>query len=149
MKKIIAGVKDGFFMGAQDMQKEFSRLDGKMLEVTIKRYRKKRTLPQNKYYHGIVLAGIAAGINQSGKYQKPFGSLFTPEDAKNLVKENIDIDGITKTSEMSTEQMGRLIDTLIKFAADDLQMWIPGSEECNNNPKMVEEWVRETKKWLP
>ena len=49
------------------MRREIARaFDGKEIEITVSRKKKKRTNPQNRYYFGVVIPMIRAGMKGMG-----------------------------------------------------------------------------------
>ena len=61
------------------IRKEVAHFAGKEIEVTIQRKKKHRSSPQNRYYHGVVVEMIRAGM-------KDMGDDVTPDQVHEFLK---------------------------------------------------------------
>lgn len=95
--------------------------------------RRKRTLEQNAYFHGIVLALVRDGLINAGY------DISTTDEAKQVVKalfaKKIVSDGVTEieihqdTSEMTKDEFSAFIDNIQKWASEYLGVYIPSANE--------------------
>jgi len=95
-------------------------LEGKKIVITVKKWTSQRTLPQNAYLHGVVFKTIA---DHTGN------DLQTVKDTcKDMFASKVDEAGfkhIESTSKMSNERMSEFIETICRWAATDLDVYIP------------------------
>jgi len=99
-------------------------LEGSRIVLTIKKWHPQRTNPQNAYLHGVVFKTIA---DETGN------DLQTVKDTlKDKFASTVDGKGfkhIEKTSKMSTARMVDFIETICRWAATDLDIYVPPPNE--------------------
>ena len=98
------------------------------IDITQEKHRKKRSLPQNSYYWGVVLPYIAKanGEDDLDDLHDDLKHMFNPK-----IKE---VHGMTiekggSTTEMSTEEFSEYVDKVVRFAAIKLGIYIPDPGE--------------------
>lgn len=101
----------------------------------------KRTNQQNKYFH------VLFTLLQKGYYDAGWEEITTMQKAKDRVKKDFltyeapntksgEVYQVQKdTSELSKDEGIEFIDRLIRFAGEELGMYIPTSEEYFKNPE--------------
>lgn len=109
---------------------EIQNFAGKEVTITVERKRRKRSLSQNAYFHGVVVPICKDGLNDVG-YQ------FTLEQTKTKLKEMFaqsemvnettgEYLSFTKdTSDMSTGEMLDFIASIQQWATEFLGVYIP------------------------
>jgi len=99
-------------------------MEGDLVVIQVKKWRPQRTLPQNAYLHAVVFGTIA---NETGN------DLDTVKDTmKDMFATTVDAKGFRhteKTSKMSTTRMAEFIEEICRFAAVDLNIYIPPPPE--------------------
>ena len=117
----------------EDFKKWIEGHKGKSVILTIKEYKKKRTNPQNAYYHKIVVNMIRDGMNA-------FGNDFTTEQAHEFLKKEFNYKEVeTKdgycikvpgsTTELNTTEFMDFITKVQQFASEVLGIYIPDPSE--------------------
>ena len=99
-------------------------LEGERVVLQVKKWRPQRTLPQNAYLHAVVFKTLA---DYTG---------YTLEEIKDAMKEKFaskrDDMGlliIEQTSKMNTKRMADFIEDICRFAAAELNIYIPPPNE--------------------
>ena len=118
--KVIDGKID-FFSGQKVYLENWLRtLEGEKVVLTVKKWHGQRTQPQNSYLHGVVFKLIA---DHTG---------YTLEEIKDAMKDKFAsrIDGlglkiVEPTHKMNTQRMGEFIEDICRFAATELDIYIP------------------------
>jgi len=118
---IVQNGKIEFYTGQKTYLNNWIKtLEGEKVVLQIKKYRPQRTLPQNAYLHGIVFTVLS---NHTG---------YTLEEIKDAMKQKfaskIDDKGLViveQTSKMSTSRMVQFIEDICRFAATELDCYIP------------------------
>ena len=114
------------------MRKEAQHFAGKEIEVTIQRKKRKRTDPQNRYYWGVVVEMIRAGIKDMT------ADALTADQVHELLKlkfnrvQKVDEDTgevlyeyTGSTAKMKTVEFMEYIEKCCQFAAEYLGVEIP------------------------
>ena len=124
-------------------EKWLQSLNGKRVEMIIKPFRAKRTIPQNAYYWGVVLKTIS---KETG---------YTPEELHEFfkriyLKKEIVIGGKTyetsiSTRKLKTDQFSEYIEKIKGFVFLKLDLVIPEAEECEPDGFIVDEDIDEIK----
>ena len=135
MTEFILHIKDNVITNKSVVRDRFNNLqDGRYL-VTIKSV-KKRTLPQNKYYWGIVVPLVKQGLREAG-----YDEVKTNEDAhevlkhlflKKEIRSTIDDNAIIvagSTAELKTVEFNAFLEEVWKWAAEYLNIQIPMPNE--------------------
>ena len=99
--------------------------------VVFKKFRKTRSLPQNSYFHGVVLPQIHLVLKELG---------WTQDDVKDALKdkyayeidEKTGLKRLLHTAEMDTKRMSEFTEDACRWAAENLGLYIPAPEEREN-----------------
>jgi hypothetical protein len=107
---------------------------GHDIEITIQRKRKRRSLMQNAYYFGVVLPLVMSGLNDAGyKVSKESTHEFLKATffKQELVNEQTGeiLQTVGSTAKMSTVQMMEYFEDITRWAAEFLNVQIPGPGE--------------------
>lgn len=108
----------------------------------VRKWRGNRTLPQNAYYHGVVLIYVAEGLKEAT------GEDWTGGRAHEFCKEkflSIDIFSkktgevigrfIRSTASLNKEEFAKYIDQIIQFASEQLNVEIPPALRSHSTRK--------------
>ena len=99
-----------------------TRMEGKQISVRVAPYRRKRTLPQNNYYKGIVVPQFRDFINS-------FGNSASDDFADKVIKAGVDFTRDVKmpdgsvvkeprsTTELDTKEMSEFTESAIAWIA--------------------------------
>lgn len=114
---------------SQGWQNAVDSFEGQRVEVTIQKAKKKRSNPQNAYFHGVVLPLVANGLTDLGQFT-------SPAQAKEVIKllflqyeDAIGVPRTKNTSGLSTLEFNELIEQVQIWAADFLSVKIPDPNE--------------------
>lgn len=106
------------------------RMEGKRVVVEIKPYRKRRSLPQNNYYKGVVVPMFRDFLNS-------YGNNVSNEFADRMLKLGVDFTREVKmpdgeieieprsTTELSTTEFNEFVEKVIAWAALEWNFEIP------------------------
>ena len=145
--KIIAEVVNGslkFDLKQKDILRRWlNNLNGFKVELVIKKYRKKRTIPQNSYYWGIVLDLISEA---SGYTTEELHELFK----RLYLKKEIVIGGkvyevSVSTKKLNTDQFEKYIEKIKRFAEIKLSLRIPNPNEVDYEDEFIIDEVEDVK----
>lgn len=113
------------------IRQEVKVFSGKEIEVVFRLKRKKRSDPQNRYYWGVVVEMIRAGM-------KEMGDVVTPEQVHEFLKwrflreQRVDestgevlYEYAGSTAKLKTVEFGEYIEKCCQFAAEYLGVSIP------------------------
>ena len=117
-----------------DFQANFERwlmtLEGQRVTIEVKKFRKKRTLPQMKYYFGVVIEHLLEPmgyrkdekekVHQIMKYR----FLRTIDDNGNEY-----VPTLSEITKVDTVKMGDYLEQIKMFAAQELNTYIPDADE--------------------
>lgn len=110
---------------------------GRNILVRFERRGSKRSLPQNRYYHGIVVQSVMLGLREIG-YSMSHDEVhfflkqkFNPVQIPNKEGEAIELPG--STTQMNKTDFGEYIDRIAQWAAEYLSVVIP---PANSDLKM-------------
>ena len=129
MDKIINGkVKKGAFIPADPTAFRlcFAKLEGKAVEVVVRKKKKHRSGAQNKYYWGIVIDIISGATG------------FTPQEAHDAMRFKFltDMQGelpkVKSTSELTTVEFLDYIALIQQWASEFLDCYIPEPGELDH-----------------
>ena len=109
---------------------ELELMEGKQVEVIVKKVNKKRTLSQNAYYWGVIIVQVQAGVYNS------WGEYKTTDEVHEMLKAQLNSDikvnskgnvlRITQgTSGLSTEDFNEYFIKCIDFAKEWFGITIP------------------------
>lgn len=107
---------------------------GKDIQLTIERKRRKRSLEQNAYYHGVVVPVVMAGLQDAGykvSREATHEFLKSTFNKKELVNEQTGeiLQTVGSTSQMSTSEMMDYFAEISQWAAEFLGVQIPEPNE--------------------
>jgi hypothetical protein len=135
MQELNIHIRDKKIVNMQEMREVFNRLkDGKYL-ITIKDVRK-RSVQQNSYYWSVVVPMVRKGLYEAG-----FDVIRTNDDAHTVLKQVIlkkdivskhtgevfTVGGTTK--DLSVPEFHEYLETVCRWAADYLGIYIPSPNE--------------------
>ena len=104
-------------------------LDGKQVRVIVEQETRKRTDPQNKYYWGVIIELLSQELGyESEEVHNLLKSMFLKRRVILKGKEYISIGSTTK---LNTAQFTDYIEKIKRFAASELNISIPDSDEVN------------------
>ena len=110
-------------------------LNGKAVEMVIKVYRNKRTIPQNSYYWGIVLSMIA---DSTGYTTEELHEFFKRLYLKKIITiGGVDYEVSESTKKLNTEQFSQYIEKIKKFSVMKLDLHIPSPNEIDYENEFV------------
>jgi len=98
-------------------------LDGTPFEITIKKYRKPRSDSQHGYYR--VLLSIVS--EETGYDTDELHDMFRTKAG--MWKQVHGVEVLKSTKEMSVIEMGELIETVLRVAAQDLEINLPAPKD--------------------
>lgn len=114
------------------IRKEVAQFAGKEIELTIRRKRKRRSDPQNRYYFGVVVEMVRLGLEGTT------GETFNADEAHEFLKsrflEVLIIDKETgeeigrmpgSTKKLTVQEFGEYIEKCCRFAAEYLGVNVP------------------------
>lgn len=126
----IISIRKGEIQNKGTVRKFFESLaDGKwLLEADNS---KKRTNPQNRYLHGILipefrkaLLSVGYNIRTDAQAKEVIKAMFLKRQITNEDTGEV-VEYIAPTSGLNKEEMGELIDEVIRFAAENMSYVIP------------------------
>ncbi len=101
-------------------EKQIASLDGKPVELVLRRHREQRSSEQNRYYWGVVVALIAEHCG------------YEPEEAHEALKikflrshEATALPSVRSTADLNTAEFAEFVDQCRRFAAAYLNLNIP------------------------
>lgn len=127
---ILTKSEDGKVNGAT-INKFYDGLKPGKYELSAKKLNK-RSLPQNSYIHAVLIPEFRKALNEVG-----YGEVKTNEQAKMIMKSMFltrSVEGapgskpvhyVQDTHDLTKEEMGVLIDEVIRFAATEMNYQIP------------------------
>ena len=136
----IGKIENGKFVPNNSKQfiNEFAQFEGKQVEVTVKRWYKKRSLNQNDYYWGVIIVLITNAINELGNefdsetVHEYLKGLFL-KDTKELIDKNSgetkQIEYIKTTTKLTTVEFETYLEKCRQFAAEQFDTYIPNPNE--------------------
>jgi hypothetical protein len=109
----------------RDFKSHLQGLEGKDVEVIVRRWRKKRSLPQNSYYWGVVLKLIAG---QTGHTDEE-----VHEHMKwRFLRKHGKLETVRSTTKLSTIEMEEYLAKIRNFAQEKLDIYIPLPNEISD-----------------
>lgn len=135
MRELIVNISKRKIINMPELKEFFNKMkDGKHLLI-VKDYRK-RSLPQNAYYWGVMVPLIRRGLYDSG-----YDEVQTDEDAHEVIKhvhlkkrivsketgDVIDIAG--STAKLTIPEFNEFIERVCKWSAEWLNTYIPSPNE--------------------
>lgn len=99
-------------------------LEGVDCEITVNKYRKKRSIPQNSYFHGVVclILGNHWGYTVDEAHSAICVEFLTiSEDGKP--------DYVRSTTDLNTEEFNNFLEQVKMWASQEFQVYIPDPEK--------------------
>jgi hypothetical protein len=121
-------VQDGKLVvdSPQDLRSHLRSLEGKRVEVTIERYVRNRTSPQNRYLHGVLFQIIAEDTGQPFKDVKDYlQQRFGP------TKFVFDRQVLKSTAEYDTIEMTKFVEDCRLWAIEFRSLRIPEPDQVS------------------
>lgn len=113
---------------------EWSRQNaGKQVQIRIEKRGSKRSSPQNRYYHGVVVQEVKLGFLNIGyemtaeQTHEWLKERFNPIAVENKLGVTIDMPG--STTQMTKSQFSEYIEKIARFASEYLGIVIPAPNE--------------------
>ena len=117
-----------------DFQANFERwlmtLEGQRVTIEVKKFRKKRTLPQMKYYFGVVIESLLEPMGYRKDEKEKVHQIM-----KYMFLRTIDDNGyeyvptLSEITKVDTVKMGDYLEQIKMFAAQELNTYIPDADE--------------------
>jgi len=136
---IIGTVENGKFVpnSKEYFKRAFESYEGKIIELSLKVWHKKRTTPQNSYYWGVVIELIKNYINDLGNdfdsdtIHELLRSLFLKKTKEIVNKESGEvktIEFIQSTTKLSTIEFETYLESCKRYAAETFELYIPDAD---------------------
>ena len=136
---IIGTVENGKFVpnSKEYFKRAFESYEGKIIELSLKVWHKKRTTPQNSYYWGVVIELIKNYINDLGNdfdsdtIHELLRSLFLKQTKEIVNKESGEvktIEFIQSTTKLSTVEFETYLESCKRYAAETFELYIPDAD---------------------
>lgn len=131
MKEFMLHIKNGQVTNGKAVRKAFDELEDGHYLVCIEP-KKKRSLNQNAYFHGVMVPMVLQGLRDAG-----FNEVKTAEDAKDIIKSLFlkkvvknehtgeEIPVIRHTSELTTVEFNAFMEECGQWASEYLGIFIP------------------------
>jgi len=137
--KIIAEVVNGSlkfdFRQKDILRRWLNNLNGVKVELVIKKHRRKRTIPQNSYYWGIVLDLIA---ESTGYTTEELHEFFKRLYLKKIITiGGVDYEVSESTNKLNTDQFSKYIEKIKRFAEIKLSLRIPDPNEIDYEDEFI------------
>lgn len=107
-----------------DVSRYLTTMDCKRVEIVIKPYKPRRSNPQNKYYHGVIIPILA---DHFGYTHDEMHDAIKWEFLKK--KEEDKPATVGSTAKLETDQFNQLIEKIKRWAAIEHQVFIPDPTE--------------------
>jgi len=136
---IIGTVENSKFVpnSKEYFKRAFESYEGKIIELSLKVWHKKRTTPQNSYYWGVVIELIKNYINDLGNdfdsdtIHELLRSLFLKQTKEIVNKESGEvktIEFIQSTTKLSTVEFETYLESCKRYAAETFELYIPDAD---------------------
>jgi hypothetical protein len=131
MKEFMLHIDQRLITNTKAVRKAFEELEDGHYLVRIEP-KKKRSLNQNAYFHGIMVPMVLQGLREAG-----YSEVKTPEDAKDIIKSLFlkkmvkseltgeEIPVIRHTSELTTVEFNLMMEECGQWASEYLGLFIP------------------------
>ena len=108
-----------------DVSRYLTTMDGKRVEIVIKPYKPRRSNPQNRYYHGVIIPVLAEYFGYTHDEMHDAIKIHflqrAPESGKPFT--------VGSTAKLTTEQFKQLTDDIKIWAATEYGVFIPDPHE--------------------
>ena len=103
-----------------------SGLEGKYVEVIVRKKKSQRSINQNSYYHGVVVRMLSDFLG----YERDEMHMILRFKFLRKVADN-GIESALSTAKLSTEEMEDYLERVRRWAAKDLEFYIPLPNEVD------------------
>ena len=124
--KIHGRIDNGLFTNQRELYRQFAKLEGKQVTVSVAKRKVARTLPQNSYLWGVVYPVIA---EYTGYTSDDLHYRVEPILALRMVTDENGLRVVKKTSEMSTDEFSAYVGAVKVWAWHELNLYIPEANE--------------------
>ena len=113
-----------------DMQPSFDRwlvtLEGKRVTCEVKRFRKKRSMPQLKYYFGVVIEALLEPMGYRKDEREKVHQIMKYKFLRTIDERgNEYVPTLSEITKINTTQMEEFLEQIRMFAAQELGTYIP------------------------
>ena len=107
-----------------DFSSHLRTLDGNRLEIVVRPYKPKRSNPQNRYYHGVIIPILADhfGYTHDEMHEAIKGEFLRKKDDDKPLT-------VGSTAKLNTEQFNQLTEKIKMWAAMEYGVFIPDPHE--------------------
>ncbi len=131
MKKLKAKVEQYnlTFLDKELLKTHLKQFEGHIVEVSIRKYRSKRTIDQNSYYWKLCeIVGNELGYDNEDMHEI-FKHRFLKREKEIIVNENtIKLEKTISTTKLNTKQFTDYIEKIKRFCASELSIVLPDAE---------------------
>ena len=105
-------------------------LEGKRITDEVKQFRKKRTLPQMKYYFGVVIERLLEPMGYRRDEKEKVHQIMKYKFLRTIDENgNEYVPTLSEVTKVNTIRMGEYIEQIKMFAAQELGTYIPDANE--------------------
>jgi len=108
-----------------DVSRYLTTMDGKRVEIVIKPYKPRRSNPQNRYYHGVIIPILADhfGYTHDEMHDAIKWEFLKKEEDEE--SEEIKPPTVGSTAKLKTDQFNQLLEEIKQWAASEYKVFIP------------------------
>ena len=107
-----------------------STLEGQRVTVEVKKFRKNRTLPQMRYYFGVVIERLLEPMGYRKDEKEKVHQIMKYKFLRTIDDNgNEYVPTLSEITKVDTVQMGEYLDQIKIFAAQELNTYIPDANE--------------------
>lgn len=108
-----------------DVSRYLTTIDGKRVEIVIKPYKPRRSNPQNRYYHGVIIPILADhfGYTHDEMHDAIKWEFLKKEEDEE--SEEIKPTTVGSTAKLDTDQFNQLLERIKQWAASEYKVFIP------------------------
>ena len=106
---------------------QISRLEGQRIEAVLRKQKSTRSLNQNNYYWGVVLELLSDNGNTPEEWHEMCRQMFLKAFKAVNGKE---LEYVRSTTKLSTTEMEVYLENIRRWAAQELNCYIPLPNEC-------------------
>lgn len=124
-------VKGRFYAFDQDMYNFYiESLNDQIVELSLKKYKKQRSDPQNKYYWGVVVKLISEHTGyREDEVHALLGSLFL-KDYKVMGNKRYTV--VKSSTSLKTDEFSEFVENCKRWAATELGVFVPEPSQISN-----------------
>jgi hypothetical protein len=105
---------------------QVSALNGKKVELVLRKRRTKRSDRQNRYYWGVVIQILA---NFCGYEPEEMHESLKYQFLRDPANEKYGLPKIGSTADLSTDEFNQYVNRVVRWAATNLQVFIPDASQ--------------------